>query len=99
MKVRANAVYIYDPCILDVIDGRTNLKKGDVVRVKNLHGCGPFTSFPLKSSHFRSSRIRPGRKSHQRRDEWAATMFQRRATLRRVGLPAFRPLHDSRGKP
>ena len=39
MKVRANAIYIYAPCILDVIDGRTNLKRGDVVRVKNLHGC------------------------------------------------------------
>ena len=41
MKVRANATYIYDPCMLDVSDGRTNLKKGDVVRVKNLHGCPP----------------------------------------------------------
>ena len=41
MKVRANAIYIYDPCILDVIDGRTNLKKGDVVRVKHLRGCPP----------------------------------------------------------
>jgi hypothetical protein len=39
MIVRANATYAYNPCLLDLIDGRTNLKKGDVVRVKNLRGC------------------------------------------------------------
>ena len=39
MKVRANAVYVYRPCVLDVIDGRTNLTTGNRVRVKNLRGC------------------------------------------------------------
>ena len=39
MKVRANAIYVYSPNMLDQIDGRTNLKAGDLVRVKNLHGC------------------------------------------------------------
>ena len=38
-KVRVNAVYAYDPVLLDVIDGRTGLKKGDKVRVVNLPGC------------------------------------------------------------
>ena len=41
MKVRANTVYVYRPCLLDVTDARTNLKAGDLVRVKNLHGCPP----------------------------------------------------------
>jgi len=41
MKVRANAVYVYRPCMLDMIDGRTNLKAGAKVRVKNLRGCPP----------------------------------------------------------
>lgn len=39
MRVRVNSCYVYDPCLLDVIDGRTNLQKGDIVRVVNLHGC------------------------------------------------------------
>ena len=39
MKVRANAIYVFSPNMLDRIDGRTNLKAGDLVRVKNLHGC------------------------------------------------------------
>ena len=39
MKVRANACYIYRPCMLDVIDGRTALATGSKVRVKNLPGC------------------------------------------------------------
>ncbi len=41
MKVRANAVYVYRPCMLDMIDGRTNLTSGTKVRVKNLRGCPP----------------------------------------------------------
>ena len=41
MKVRANACYIYRPCILDMIDGRTALTTGMRVRVKNLRGCPP----------------------------------------------------------
>ena len=39
MKVRANACYVYRPCMLDMIDGRTNLISETKVRVKNLHGC------------------------------------------------------------
>lgn len=44
MRVRANAVYIYRPCILDMIDGRTNLTPETRVRVKNLRGCPPCNS-------------------------------------------------------
>jgi hypothetical protein len=39
MRVRANQVYVYYPNLLDRIDGRTDLKSGDLVRVKNLYGC------------------------------------------------------------
>jgi hypothetical protein len=41
MKVRAGRKYIYDPVLLDLVDGRTALKKGDVVTVVKLHGCPP----------------------------------------------------------
>ena len=41
MKVRANTVYVYRPCLLDVTDGRTNLTTGTKVRVRNLRGCPP----------------------------------------------------------
>jgi hypothetical protein len=41
-RVRIGARYIYDPVLLDVIDGRTGLKKGDLVQViKSPHGCPP----------------------------------------------------------
>jgi len=39
MKVRVNANYIYYPCLLDMIDGRTDLVPGTVVKVINLFGC------------------------------------------------------------
>jgi len=39
MKVRANTEYIYHASLLDRVDGRTELKDGDVVRVVNLPGC------------------------------------------------------------
>lgn len=39
MKVKANLVYYYHPNLLDIIDGRTGLKSGDVVRIVNLPGC------------------------------------------------------------
>ena len=38
-KVRANAVYIYNPAGMDLWDARTDLKEGDQVRVINLPGC------------------------------------------------------------
>ena len=41
MKVKADSLYYYHPCLLDLVDGRTGLKSGDVVRVVNLHGCPP----------------------------------------------------------
>lgn len=41
MKVRANAIYVFRPCVLDLIDGRTDLTAGNRVRVKNLRGCPP----------------------------------------------------------
>ena len=39
MKVRAKTVYVFRPCVLDVIDGRTSLTTGTRVRVMNLRGC------------------------------------------------------------
>ena len=41
MKVRANAVYVYRPCMIDVIDRRANLTPGTTIRVKKLRGCPP----------------------------------------------------------
>ncbi|MBY0460864.1 MAG: hypothetical protein K2V38_26390 [Gemmataceae bacterium] len=41
MKVRANAVYVYRPSMIDLIDGRTGLTTGFRVRVMNLRGCPP----------------------------------------------------------
>ena len=38
-KVRVGKQYIYSPNLLDMVDGRVNLKDGDVVTVVNLHGC------------------------------------------------------------
>jgi hypothetical protein len=39
MKVRVNQKLVFVPNMLDQIDGRTNLKKGDLVKVINLPGC------------------------------------------------------------
>lgn len=39
MKVRANAIYVYRPSMIDLIDARTGLTTETPVRVKNLHGC------------------------------------------------------------
>jgi hypothetical protein len=39
VKVKANAIYRYNPVLLDQVDGRTSLKTGDLVRVVNLPGC------------------------------------------------------------
>lgn len=36
MKVHAGQILYYHPNLLDLIDGRTGLKSGDVVRVVNL---------------------------------------------------------------
>jgi len=36
MKVRAGQTLYYHPNLLDLIDGRTGLKSGDVVKVVNL---------------------------------------------------------------
>lgn len=43
MKVRANSVYRFNPCMWDVIDPKVNapLCTGDIVRVKNMRGCPP----------------------------------------------------------
>jgi hypothetical protein len=38
MKVRVNSVYTYEPVPIDLIDGKVDAKKGDRVRVINLHG-------------------------------------------------------------
>jgi len=38
MRVRVKSIYVYDPVPLDLIDGRTEAKKGDIVRVINKHG-------------------------------------------------------------
>jgi hypothetical protein len=39
MRVKVNATYRYNPVLLDRVDGRTDLQKGDLVRVVNLPGC------------------------------------------------------------
>jgi hypothetical protein len=46
MKVRAGSSYRYNPVLMDVCDPpygvkSEGLKKGDVVKVVNLHGCPP----------------------------------------------------------
>jgi hypothetical protein len=41
MRVRVNSLYVYNPVLLDRIDGRTGLKPGDKVRVINVYGCPP----------------------------------------------------------
>jgi hypothetical protein len=38
-KVRVGKEYIFDPVMIDVIDGKTGLKKGQIVKVINLPGC------------------------------------------------------------
>jgi len=40
-RVTVNSEYNYNPVGLDVFDSRTGLKKGDKVKVVNLHGCPP----------------------------------------------------------
>lgn len=37
-KVRVGARYVYDPVMFDVLDGRVDASKGDVVTVINLPG-------------------------------------------------------------
>ena len=41
MKVRVGKSYVYDPVMLDLIDAKTSLVKGDVVTVVKLPGCPP----------------------------------------------------------
>ena len=40
-RVRVNALYIFHACLLDRMDGRTDLQDGTLVRVINVHGCPP----------------------------------------------------------
>jgi hypothetical protein len=42
-RVRVNATYYFDPCLYDKINGDSTklFKRGDKVRVINLHGCPP----------------------------------------------------------
>ena len=39
MKVRVNSLYFYNPVLLDRLDSRIPLVKGERVRVVNIHGC------------------------------------------------------------
>ncbi len=39
MKVRVNSLYRFNPCMWDMIDAKTSLSEGDIVRVINLFGC------------------------------------------------------------
>ncbi|MGB6679129.1 MAG: hypothetical protein WBE44_20710 [Terriglobales bacterium] len=41
MRVRVNSIYIFHANLLDIVDGRTNLQSGDVVRVVNLPSAPP----------------------------------------------------------
>jgi hypothetical protein len=36
VRVRVNSLYRFNPCLLDIADGRTTLTAGDIVRVINL---------------------------------------------------------------
>jgi hypothetical protein len=38
-RVRVGSLYVYVPVMLDIIDGRTELENGDVVKVINMPGC------------------------------------------------------------
>jgi len=38
-KVRVGTEYIYEPVLIDLCDGKTGLKKGQIVKVINLPGC------------------------------------------------------------
>ena len=38
-KVRVNSWYTFKAVGMDIWDGKTNLKDGDVVQVKNVSGC------------------------------------------------------------
>ena len=40
-RVHVNALYIFHACLLDRMDGRTDLQDGTLVRVINVHGCPP----------------------------------------------------------
>ena len=40
-KVKVGQIYSYDPVLLDQIDGRTGLSKGDLVKVIKCAGCPP----------------------------------------------------------
>lgn len=39
MRVKAGKLYTYNPVAMDVWDARTELKRGDTVKVVNLPGC------------------------------------------------------------
>ena len=41
MKVKVGQTYTFDPVAWDIIDPKTNCKKGDKVRVVKLHGAPP----------------------------------------------------------
>ena len=42
MRVRTGSVYVYDPVMLDIIEGKHHdLQKGETVRVIRCHGCPP----------------------------------------------------------
>jgi len=38
-KVKVGRTYVFSPVLIDVINPPYNIRKGDVVRVVNLHGC------------------------------------------------------------
>lgn len=40
-KVIVGKTYIYDPVLIDRCDSKTDLKRGDLVRVINVRGCPP----------------------------------------------------------
>ena len=41
MRVRKGTIYVYDPVMLDIIDARHDLQKGEQVRVIHPQGCPP----------------------------------------------------------
>jgi hypothetical protein len=40
-RVRIGSWYRYEPVMFDVLNPPVNVSRGDVVQVKNMHGCPP----------------------------------------------------------
>jgi hypothetical protein len=57
MRVRKGATYRYNPALLDMVDARTDLQKGELVRVIQLPGAPP----PNTMGHAHVERVSDGK--------------------------------------